>query len=245
MKLYNNFLQLRMVSRLNTEMKPTSIQKGPEGSVYLPAGNQAATAWVMTGESNFNKFIKRFGLKTVDEAGVERAWTMASRGNEAKPGNVTMIAPLIKDTFGAWFLLQEEARPIDLFRNGKEARLLAFPAGIIGDEFVDETAMESAVRELTEETGLISDKIELLSKHRPIPTTPGLTDESTEYYFASIKKLKPITKALTDGVTKGWWLVPTKNLVSWLNKMGDIGKVATGQTLTALQLLIQNKKIKL
>ena len=119
MKIYNTLMQSRMINRLESEMKPEQIQKGPEGSVYIPAGEQKATEWFMTGESNFNKFIKRFGLKTVDEAGVERAWTMASRGNEAKPGNVTMIAPLIKDTFGTWFLLQEEARPIDLFRNGK------------------------------------------------------------------------------------------------------------------------------
>lgn len=191
-------------------------------------------------------FVKRYGLEATDNAGKKSMWTMASRGTEQKSGNVTMIVPLIKDKLGQlWTVLQEESRPIDMFRNGKDSRLFAFPAGVIGDEVKNETAMESAVRELTEETGLVAKKITPLTPNRPIPTTPGLTDEATNYFVANIKELKPQSKAMTDGVTKAWWFVPVKNLTKWFSKMEESGKVATGQTLTALSLLAQKTKIKI
>ena len=122
---------------------------------------------------------------------------------------------------------------------------MAFPAGIIGDEVENETAHESAIRELTEETGLVAKDIEHLNPYGAIPTTPGLTDEATEYYSAEIKDLKPVSKALTDGVTKGWWLVPTACLFKWFGELAKKGKIETGQTLTALQLMLQKGKIKL
>lgn len=235
-----------ILNRLKTEMKAENVQRGPCGSYYIPAGSQMSPKWSVTGKTDFDKFVKRYALEATGEDGKKQAWTMATRGDEKKSGNVTMVVPIVEDNQKHQYLfIQEEARPIDLARNGSDSRLLAFPAGVIGDEIEGETAKDSAIRELTEETGLISDEIDHLNPFGPIPTTPGLTDEATEYYSAEIKDLKPATKALTDGVTKGWWLVPVAALYKWFAEIGKQGKIATGQTLTAIQLMLQKGKLKL
>lgn len=246
MQFIDNLLQSSMVSRLNREMPASEAKKGILGSVCIKSDNPEALDWKFTGKSDFDRFVKRYGLEAVDSAGNKSLWTMASRGTAEKAGNVTMIVPIIKDKLGqVWTLLQEEARPIDLFRNGKDSRLFAFPAGIIGDVIENETAMESAVRELTEETGFVAKKVVPLTPGKPIPTTPGLTDEATSYFMANIKELKPTAKAMTDGVTKAWWFVPLKNLNKWFTEMEKVGKVASGQTLTALALLCRKTKFRI
>lgn len=247
MIIFDNFSQNAMTKNLKEKMSGMGdIKKGTQGSVCIESTDKNVLDWKFVGKSDFDRFIKRYGLEAVDNSGKKVAWTMASRGTDLKSGNVTMIIPLIKDKLGQfWTILQEEARPIDLFRNGKESRLFAFPAGVIGDEFVSETAIESAVRELTEETGLVAEKIMPLTTKRAIPVSPGLTDEATEYFIANIKELKPKAKALTDGVTKAWWFVPLKNLNKWFFEMEKLGKVASGQTLTAIALMLQRTRIKL
>lgn len=246
MKIVDNLMQKNMLSKLNKDMPDSKKEKGILGSICIKSENPEALNWRFAGTSDFDRFIKRYGLEAVDDSGKKAMWTMASRGSEEKSGNVTMIIPIIKDKFGQlWTLLQEEARPIDLFRNGKDSRLFAFPAGIIGDEIANETAQESAVRELTEETGLVAKEITPLTLSRAIPTTPGLTDEATNYFAANIKELKPKTKAMTDGVTKAWWFIPFKNLNKWLLEMEKLGKVSSGQTMTALTLLRQKLKMKI
>lgn len=225
------------------------ILKGPNGSLFIPSDAPEVPEWKVDGKSDFDKFIKRYGMTAIDSNGQEVGkYTMASRGTVEASKDVTMIAPEYKDRFGRkWTVIQEEARPIDIARRGSNARILAFPAGIIGDEaaFQSESAMESAVRELTEETGLEAKKVVSLSKHE-IRTTPGLTDEATNYYKATIEKLKPSTKAVTDGgVTRGWHFVPLKRLPQWFESLAKLGKVPSGQTLTAIALMVLSKgKIK-
>jgi 8-oxo-dGTP pyrophosphatase MutT (NUDIX family) len=226
------------------------IQRGPNGSLFIPSNAPEVPEWRVDGKSDFDKFIKRYGMTAVDAQGNEVGkYTMASRGSIEASKDVTMIAPEYKDRFGRrWTVIQEEARPIDVARRGKNARVLAFPAGIIGDEaaFKNESAMESAVRELTEETGLKPKKIVCLNPHGEIRTTPGLTDEATNFYKATIEELKPSAKALTDGgVTRGWHFVPVKRLPQWFEALAKTGKTASGQTLTAIALMILSKgKIK-
>ena len=257
MNILNNITQNLMhknLSQYNTAELP--IQKGPAGSVYVQAENKEIPQWSIKGKSDFDRFIKRYGLTAIDSDGKELNWTMASRGTIESSGNVSLIVPIYTDKLGRkWTVLQEEARPIDLGRNGSNSRLIAFPAGCIGDEVVGETAMESALREITEETGLEAKTIECINPTKivngekipvSISSTPGLTDEATDYFVATIKDLKPVSKATTDGgITRGWWYVPLKNITKWFDNMAKQGKVATGQTLTALQLMIQKGKIKL
>jgi len=249
--------QKLMINTLNSEYgNGINIQRGPNGSLFIPSDAPEVPEWKVDGKSDFDKFIKRYGMTAVNAEGKEVGkYTMASRGTVETSKNVTMIAPEYKDRLGRRFtIIQEEARPIDIARRGKNARILAFPAGIIGDEaaFKSESAMESAVRELSEETGLKAKKVinltpaskagEAAAHNIPVMTSPGLTDESTHFFKAVIDKLKPTSKAVTDGgVTRGWHFVPTKQLPKWFVKMAQSGKIPSGQTLCAIALSILSK----
>lgn len=258
MNITDRITQHRMENKLRRAYgENTQIQRGPNGSLYIPSDAPSVPQWRIDGASDFDKFIKRMGMTAIDESGQEAGkYTMATRGSIESGKNVTMITPIYKDSFGRrWTVIQEEARPIDIARNGTEARVLAFPAGIIGDEaaFKSETATESAVRELTEETGMTATKVKNLSptvikdgKPVPVPimTSPGLTDEATYFFEASVKDLKPSTKAVTDGgVTRGWHFVPVKRLPKWLENLSELGKIPSGQTMSAIALLITKGKI--
>ncbi len=74
----------------------------------------------------------------------------------------------------------------------------------------------------------------------PIMTSPGLTDESTYFFKAIIDTIKPAQKAKTDGgVTRGWHFVPLKHIMKWFDEMSKIGKTPSGQTLSAIALLLK------
>ena len=143
------------------------IERGSNGSLYIKSDANDVPKWEIDGKSDFDKFIKRYGLSATDSEGKEVKYTMASRGSVEASKNVTKITPVYKDRWGRkWLIIQEEARPIDVARRGRDARVLAFPAGIIGDEaaFKSESALDSAIRELAEETGLTAKKVENLSR---------------------------------------------------------------------------------
>jgi len=224
-----------------------SITKGPFGSVYTSSMAGAIPEWEITDEkSTFDRFIKRMGMTAYDSNGkAVGAWTMATRGTKDAVGDVAMTLPVYTDSKGEKFtILQEEARPIDLVRNGKASRVLAFPAGIIGDEakFSSESALDCAKREFIEETGMKAKNFEALSepvratgKLKPIMSSPGLTDEATHFFYAEVENLRPVSKAVTDGgITRGWWKVPLNNFQQWVREMESLGKPLTSQTSTAI-----------
>jgi len=66
------------------------------------------------------------------------------------------------------------------FRKPLNARVIDFPAGLVGDEGNDDPE-ETAKRELEEETGYACDSVELLAKG---PTSPGITSEIVSIYRA-------------------------------------------------------------
>ena len=75
---------------------------------------------------------------------------------------------------GAVILTEQFRRPV-------EARVIDFPAGLVGDEEDHEDAEETALRELQEETGYSCDNIELITSG---PTSPGITSEIVSLYRA-------------------------------------------------------------
>lgn len=250
--LWDNVTQKSMMKNLRENYGDgVTIQKGQKGSLFIPSEAAPVPEWRIDGKTDFDRFIKRYGLTAIDDTGKEVGkYTMASRGTIEASGDVTMTIPKFKDKFGRfWTMIQEEARPIDIARRGKDARILAFPAGCIGDEamFLTESAKDCAIRELAEETGMIATQVKnlnpLVTKNgqtvaTPIMTTPGLTDESTYYYEAIVDRFKPSTKVTTDGgVTRGWHFVPLKNMREWFSIMAEKGKIPSGQSLTGLQLL--------
>jgi len=235
-----------------------SITKGPAGSVFTSSMAEEIPTWKVTDEkSTFDRFIKRMGMTAYDSNGNPKgAWTMATRGTADSVGDVAMVLPVYTDKNGKqYMIIQEEARPIDLLRNGSKSRVLAFPAGIIGDEakFSKESALDCAKREFSEETGMIAKNFESLGEVvkstgtiKPIMSSPGLTDEATHFFIAEVGNLRPVTKPLTDGgITRGWWKVPLENIQTWIKEMETMGKTLTTQSSTALLKAIINKKIKI
>ena len=67
------------------------------------------------------------------------------------------------------------------FRRPLNARVIDFPAGLIGDEEPDTDGAETAKKELEEETGYTCDSVELLVRG---PSSPGITSEIVSLYRA-------------------------------------------------------------
>lgn len=255
MNIIDRVAQYRMERTLRRAYgSDANIVRGSKGSLFIPSDAPAVPEWKIDGKTDFDKFIKRYGMSACDESGNTIPYTMASRGSVEEAKNVTMIAPVYRDKGGRrWVVIQEEARQIDVARRGTDARTLAFPAGVIGDEaaFQSESALDSAVRELAEETGLTAKKVVNLSPVvtkdgkstiTPIMTSPGLTDEGTFFFKAIIDSMKPSQKAVTDGgVTRGWHFVPLKHVSKWMAELSKVGKIPSGQTLTLMHLLKKGK----
>lgn len=67
------------------------------------------------------------------------------------------------------------------FRRPLNARVIDFPAGLIGDEEPDTDGAETAKKELEEEAGYTCDSVELLVRG---PSSPGITSEIVSLYRA-------------------------------------------------------------
>lgn len=74
---------------------------------------------------------------------------------------------------GAAILTEQYRRPVD-------ARVIDWPAGLVGDEG-DDDPESTACRELEEEAGYICQGVELLADG---PTSPGITSETVRLYRA-------------------------------------------------------------
>lgn len=67
------------------------------------------------------------------------------------------------------------------FRRPMNARVIDWPAGLVGDEDPSADAAETAKKELEEETGYVCKSVERLAKG---PTSPGITSEQVSLYRA-------------------------------------------------------------
>lgn len=70
---------------------------------------------------------------------------------------------------------------VEQFRRPVNARVIEFPAGLVGDEDGSEDPGETAKRELEEETGYVCASVERLTSG---PTSPGITSETVAFYRA-------------------------------------------------------------
>jgi ADP-ribose pyrophosphatase len=89
--------------------------------------------------------------------------------------NITGIAIVIGVTDDRKVLI------LDQYREPLGGRVLELPAGLAGDEGIEESAEDSANRELVEETGYRAARLEVLSEG---PPSPGLSDERVTIYLA-------------------------------------------------------------
>lgn len=100
------------------------------------------------------------------------SWEYAERTN---PGGAAIIVAATPD--GCTLMVEQFRQPI-------QQRTLEFPAGLIGDsaEFAGEAALESARRELLEETGWLAGRIEPLMGG---PSSAGMSTEIMHFVRAS------------------------------------------------------------
>ena len=67
------------------------------------------------------------------------------------------------------------------FRRPVNARVIDWPAGLVGDDDPSISAEDAAKKELEEETGYVCDTLERLVKG---PSSPGITSERVTFYRA-------------------------------------------------------------
>ena len=70
---------------------------------------------------------------------------------------------------------------VEQLRRPLNARVIEFPAGLVGDEEGNDEPAEVARKELEEETGYACDSVELVAKG---PASPGITSEVVSMYVA-------------------------------------------------------------
>lgn len=68
------------------------------------------------------------------------------------------------------------------YRNPVDARVIDFPAGLVGDEEGNDDPAEVAKKELEEETGYVCEAVERIAQG---PTSPGITSEIVSLYRAT------------------------------------------------------------
>jgi len=84
------------------------------------------------------------------------------------------VAVLAETDEGELILTEQQRKPLD-------ARVIDFPAGLVGDEGGSSDPEMTAKKELEEETGYTCDSVELLARG---PSSPGITSEIVSLYRA-------------------------------------------------------------
>jgi ADP-ribose pyrophosphatase len=105
------------------------------------------------------------------------------------------------------------------FRRPLNARVIDFPAGLIGDEEADTDGAETARKELEEEAGYTCESVELLARG---PSSPGITSEVVSLYRAhGVRKSGQGGGVGGEDITVH--VVPRARLRSFLREKADQG----------------------
>jgi ADP-ribose pyrophosphatase len=109
----------------------------------------------------------------------------------------------------------EDGRVIltEQFRRPVNARVIDWPAGLVGDDDPSMDAAETAKKELEEETGYVCDTVERLVKG---PTSPGITSEMVTLYRARGVRRKGEGGGV-GGEDITVHAIPRGELLRWLN----------------------------
>lgn len=140
---------------------------------------------------------------------------------------------------GACFVIaltpQRELVLVEQYRLPVLAHTIELPAGIIGDseELAGEAAIDTALRELEEETGYRGRRAELLFH---APTAAGLTSELS--YFVRVHDLEQVhAGGGLDGEDITVHRVSLAAADTWLTTQREAGKLVDARTYAALHLL--------
>lgn len=105
------------------------------------------------------------------------------------------------------------------FRRPLNARVIDFPAGLVGDEAPDIDGAETAKKELEEEAGYTCDSVELLARG---PSSPGITSEIVSLYRAGgVRKVGRGGGVGGEDITVH--VVPRARLRAFLREKADQG----------------------
>jgi ADP-ribose pyrophosphatase len=114
------------------------------------------------------------------------------------------------------FAMTDDGRVIltEQYRRAVHARVIDFPAGLIGDESEGEDPAETARRELEEETGFTCEALEPLGSG---PSSPGITSEIIHLFRATGLRRKDAGGGV-EGEAIDVHEVPLADLEHWLQR---------------------------
>ena len=115
---------------------------------------------------------------------------------------------------GRVILTEQLRRPVN-------ARVIDWPAGLVGDEDDGSDPEETAHKELKEETGYECDSVELLARG---PTSPGITSEIVSFY-GSVGVRRVGKGGGVGGEDIEVHAVALKSIETWLAKQRKAGKL--------------------
>ncbi|HEU4521302.1 MAG TPA: NUDIX hydrolase [Thermoanaerobaculia bacterium] len=124
------------------------------------------------------------------------------------------VVVLAQDDDGKVILTEQLRRPVN-------ARVIDFPAGLVGDEEGHDDPATTARKELEEETGYTCERVELLSKG---PTSPGITSEIVSFYQAHEVRKKGKGGGV-GGESITVHTIPLSDVVSWAREREQEGKL--------------------
>ena len=123
-------------------------------------------------------------------------------------------------------LTEQHRKPVD-------ARVIDWPAGLVGDEDDNSDPAGTARRELREETGYECGSVELLARG---PSSPGITSEIVSLYRAvGVRKVGKGGGVGGEDITVH--AVPLDSVERWLKKQSKAGKLIDVKMWAGLHFL--------
>ncbi len=163
-------------------------------------------------------------------------WVYAHRGN-AK--NVVIIVPIIHKKDGDYTLFLITKRPPIVEEYGEKC-CVEFPAGLVGDENINETTNEALYKELLEETGYEGKEFRIAVKN--LVSSGGLTSEKSTLAIADIYNLEKKCKPVDDGgVIIERVEVSIDKVNNFLDEIQAKGHFICAQTLAGVYFLSDKK----
>ena len=158
-------------------------------------------------EITSGKFLKLYEISYLDKKSKVRNWEAVERVNSY--GAAIIIAKLQPSNR---IILVEQYRP------PANNYVLEFPAGLIDE---GETALQSAIRELKEETGYIGQKCDNVSM--PLYSSPGVTGEKITFVELEVDELNhgEVIQALEPSEDLEVHLIPEIELYDFLVKKAE------------------------
>lgn len=153
-------------------------------------------------------------------------WMYAHRPNAT---DVVAILPIINRE--QILFLKEERPPLQAENIAKYC--IGLPAGLVGDERIDESIEDAIKAELLEEAGLLANKIEI--ETRKLASSAGCVSEIITIAIAYITSYDIVEQPIDDGgVIVDRILVNIKDVHRWLKEQEQKGLALTASTLAAL-----------